>query len=666
MQLDAISNFDALFALLALIAFAGLVFRIVPVGTAPQPAHRYTQAEILAHDPALPKYLIVTLAALATGGLHLAIRSLPSVSAWLIHGGYGGHLLRDIAYSHMMIVMGGTVAVTGLSWYVLPRILQRPLYSKALAEIAFWGTVVGAAGFYLSNAIGGGAMAALLNNGWAPDDIDFYVGLWRNLGTGLFATIMGVGYWTFVINVFVTVLGGTGTQSPRPHLHLAKFFLVGAGALFIGTVQGVLQVVPESVDWLHAAGEAGLFIDPVSHAHVNLITGVLSILAGVVFYVTRGAAADDGARSRRVENSVFWVLIPASAAFYAAFLYLGFAEGNLIVDQGLTYAEASARLGWQSRYLIPVSGTLTFIGIWLFLAVAVIRLVRVKPRGAILMGFGTGLLALGTLQGVLQAMPPVSQWMLAVTPADSAIAGAHAQVNIIGGVLLLLLGSAHSVGVPMLPEPLGQWLLGRVGLLMGGGALIYYAAALAAALMAGLEIGGGGGGALGALIRAESRMSAGTVAGALAYTAGGVLLLRRVWVITAGVRRDGLRDFKLSLARNNSASDPWRRHVRPWQFILPEFLAALFGFPGVGWILSGRAMIGGPLILAGQAIAWAIIPMLISPYGDQRLPHLTPAMLEGYLVATAVVSTAVLWWISCQDPVSTARRKSVRRTSAAH
>lgn len=79
--------------------------------------------------------------------------------------------------------------------------------------------------------------------------------------------------------------------------------------------------------------------------------------------------------------------------------------------------------------------------------------------------------------------------------------------------------------------------------------------------------------------------------------------------------------------------------------MLPEFFSALFGFPGVGWILSGRAMIGGPLILAGQAVAWAILPIMLSPYGDRRLPQLTPAMLEGYLVVTAVVSATALWWL---------------------
>lgn len=645
MELNTVSSFDALFALLALIGFAALIFRIIPVGTAPTPAHRFTEDEIRAHDHALSKYLLVTLAALTLGGLHLALRSVPPVADWLMSGGYGGHLARNIAYSHMMIVMGGTVAVTGLSWYVLPRILRRPLYSDTLAEVAFWATVAGALGFYLSNLVGGGIMAAQLNAGRTPEEIDFSVGLWRNLATGLSATVMGLGYWTYVINVFVTILGASRTDGPRPHRHLAKFFIVGAGALFVGTVQGVLQVVPENVDWLHEAGAAGRLIDPISHAHVNLITGVLSILAGVVFYVTRSSDAAGMHRDRRVETLVFWTLVPASAAFYAAFLYLGVAEGQLIVDQGLSPAAAEARMGWRHDLLIAGTGTATFTAIWLFLGVTLHRLVRMRPAGGVMIGVGAGLLALGTLQGVAQTMPDLHAWMEAAGGASGRIAGAHAQVNIIGGVLLMLLGCGLSIGAPMLPEALPARLLRRAALVMGAGALIYYASALAAALLAGAWIMDDGAQAVAALSRAGTLTAPGMIGGALAYTAGAAALLRIVWPLTRDIRRAGWARFAQAVGRNNSASESWRRRVPTWSFVLPEFFSALFGFPGVGWILSGRAMIGGPLILAGQAVAWAILPIMLSPYGDRRLPQLTPAMLEGYLVATAVVSATALWWV---------------------
>lgn len=645
MRLDSISNLDALLALLALITFSALIFRIVPVGTAPEAPHDYSDDEIRHHDRALLKYPLVTLAALTIGGLHLLVRSLPPVADWLLRGGYGGHLLRDIAYSHMMIVMGGTIAVTGLTWYTLPRILRRPLYSESLAELAFWGTVVGAAGFYLANAIGGGIMATLLHAGWSASEIDFSIGLWRSLATGLFAVVMGVGYWTFVINVFVTILGRVELNTPRPHGHLAKFFLVGSGALFVGTVQGVLQVVPGNVDWLHAAGDAGRYIDPISHAHVNLITGVLSILAGVVFYVTRRRTDEDGRRDRTIENLVFWLMIPASISFYLAFIYLGFSEGRLIVDKGLSYADAADRMGWRHGGLLSATGTLTFLGVWLFLTVALWRVASRRPQGALMLGAGACLLALGTLQGVVQTFPIVDEWMKAADATEGAIAGAHAQINIIGGVLMMLLGSELSVGMPLLPEALPATLLRRAGMLLSVGALLYYASALTAALSAGFQVARSHIGGVDALSRVPDETSFGMVIGALFYTLGAALLLSATWRNTEHSRRSGWVRFKAALGQNNTTSEPWRRRIRPWMLVTPEFFSALFGFPGVGWLLSGRAAIGGPLILAGQVISWAILPMLLSPFGDRRLPQIGPETLEVYFFLTAIVSSGCLWWV---------------------
>lgn len=646
MHLDTISSFDALFALLALIAFAALIFRIVPSGAETLPQRRFSDTEIHAHDPALPKYFLVTLAALTVGGLHLAIRSVPGIADWLMRGGYGAHLARDIAYSHMMIVMGGTVAVTGLSWYVLPRILLGPLYSPALAELAFWGTVVGAAGFYLSNVIGGVAMSALQHGGWSADDIDYSIGLWRNLATGLSAIVMGIGYWTFVINVVATIIGGRDADCPRPHGHLAKFFLVGSGALFVGTVQGVLQVVPENVEWLHAAGKAGHLIDPVSHAHVNLISGVLTIVAGIVFYLTHSTSATDGPRERALENVTFWILFPASTAFYLAFVYLGFAEGTLIADNGLSYADAVGQMGWRHSTLIAASGLLTFVGIWLFLAIAVGRIMRQGQTGAPLLLMGAVFLALGTFQGVLQAQPSIRAWMDLTGVAEGSIAGAHAQINIIGGILLLLLGCAFSIGSPIIPAHVSPRLLRAVSVTMGIGALLYYIPALAAALLAGAEIAGGGVDGTEALSREVSWTGPIMVTGAIAYASGAAILLVVLWRSTRQFRRQGWDRFRHAFDRNDTSSEAWRRQVRPWSVVVPEFVAALFGFPGVGWILSGRAMIGGPMVFVGQALAWAVIPMLLSPYGDRRLPQLTPWALETYLISTAIISAGILWWIS--------------------
>ena len=64
---------------------------------------------------------------------------------------------------------------------------------------------------------------------------------------------MGLGYWTFVANVYITVGKASGERkvfpekaTPKEDFLLAKFFAVGATGLLFGTVQGVYQVMPWS------------------------------------------------------------------------------------------------------------------------------------------------------------------------------------------------------------------------------------------------------------------------------------------------------------------------------------------------------------------------------------------------------------------------------------
>ena len=74
------------------------------------------------------------------GALHMVLKNLPWTAEWLARAGYAGHLVRDLSNTHVMIVGGGTLIATGLCWYVLPRIVGRPLASEGLAQCAFWFT----------------------------------------------------------------------------------------------------------------------------------------------------------------------------------------------------------------------------------------------------------------------------------------------------------------------------------------------------------------------------------------------------------------------------------------------------------------------------------------------------------------------------------------------
>src|SRR5437899_3465090 len=132
---------------LTYVAFFGVVVavicRFVPGKPAPVRNEPYGDDELARHDARLAKYFVAGGGFLVLGAVQMTVKNLPWVADWLARSGYAGHLVRDLSNTHVMIVGGGTLISTGLCWYVLPRIVRRPLTSPGLAQGASWFTAVG-------------------------------------------------------------------------------------------------------------------------------------------------------------------------------------------------------------------------------------------------------------------------------------------------------------------------------------------------------------------------------------------------------------------------------------------------------------------------------------------------------------------------------------------
>jgi len=70
---------------------------------------------------------------------------------------------------------------------------------------------------------------------------------------------------------------------------LLKFPIASAAAFFIGTVHGVVQVLPPIRHWLDSIGSPyggpGHMIDPLAHAHINVVGGVVLLCMAVTYYL---------------------------------------------------------------------------------------------------------------------------------------------------------------------------------------------------------------------------------------------------------------------------------------------------------------------------------------------------------------------------------------------
>src|SRR5213079_913316 len=197
-----------------------------------------------------------------------------------------------------------------------------------LAQGAFWFTGIGLPIFYVALVANGIAMGRLVSSGWDYEAAKLHMGKAYRVPVGIGAGVMGLGYWCFAANVFLTIFQSRLVRVPKPAGHLWKYFATGAAALTVGTVQGVIQVQPSHADWLYRAGHAGEWIDPISHAHINLVTGLTMLVAGALFALLPHPP------SRQLANRCFGALLGGSLAFYGAALYLGFHEGWLVVGKG--------------------------------------------------------------------------------------------------------------------------------------------------------------------------------------------------------------------------------------------------------------------------------------------------------------------------------------------
>jgi hypothetical protein len=612
------------------------VMRLLP-GLAPAAAREYDEEQIGAHDQRLTKYFVAGGAFLALGSLHMVIKNLPWTAEWLARGGYAGHLVRDLSNTHLMIVGGGTLLATGLTWYVLPRISARPLTSEGLAQCAFWFTVVGLVVFYLSLIGNGIAMSRLVEHGWAYPDAKAHLGKWYKAPTGIGAGVMGLGYWCFAANVGLTVFQSRLVRPPRDR-HLWKFFATGAAALTVGTVQGVIQVQPAHASWLYKAGHAGEWIDPISHAHINLVTGLTMLVAGSLFAL---APLLGGVAPRReLVNACFYALLGWSLAFYAVALYLGFHEGRLVVNMGLTPEQAEA-LTPLHPYLIMGAGIGMFASFW-FLLVLIAR--SYWPGSGTARPFvlaGCAALAVGTLQGPVQAFPEVNELLDRGGDAGDVVVNLHAQLNMLGGLMPMLVGATLGVLLALggAPRPRAVHVAARA---IPAGVALYYAGGLVFSLVEARRVSRGSSFAS-AVAGLEPWSALVLVPAALVVGVGFTAFAHATWTMTTAFRTAG-RQAMAALPVAFTGRIPRRvRRRRPIAVAAYELPMGILGFPGLGWLFGGFPVTGSLLLMAGPAVTWAVIPMAFTPYYTGPLHTIGWKAELVWLPASTLLSAAALY-----------------------
>lgn len=246
-------------------------------------------------------------------------------------------------YMHNAVGMWFTFLALGVTYYVLPKLLNRPIYSYALGVLGFWTNLV----FY--------PVIGAHHFEFSP------LPWWFQTLAIVFSVGMLVPVWAGSGNFALTLRGRWSTVRRSPAL---PFIVVGIACYFIGSTQGTIEALRS----LQAIWHFTNFT--VGHSHLTMY-GFISFIAWGGIYALLPAAT--GRAPWSIVTGIHFWLAFAGVAIYVVVLSIA---GTL---QGLRWASGdpfivsvqSAQPYWSAR---AVSGGMMLLGHVAF-ALNVVRMV---------------------------------------------------------------------------------------------------------------------------------------------------------------------------------------------------------------------------------------------------------------------------------------------------
>lgn len=156
------------------------------------------------------RFFILSVVSLFIGTVLGVLQTFPGIAQWIRESGPAGHLIDPLAHAHINLVGGVTVGMMGLFYYVLPKLVLRPIYSNTLATMSFWFSMLGVAVFFTSLVILGIIEGNMIHSGMTYGQALEVVGPIHHIMIITGAMLMGFGYWTYITNIILTIFKKDG------------------------------------------------------------------------------------------------------------------------------------------------------------------------------------------------------------------------------------------------------------------------------------------------------------------------------------------------------------------------------------------------------------------------------------------------------------------------
>jgi cytochrome c oxidase cbb3-type subunit 1 len=135
--------------------------------------------------------------------------------------------------------------------------------------------------------------------------------------------------------------------------------------MFLGALHGSIQVISPVRNWLEDIGSPltgpGRMIDPLAHAHLTVIGGVIIFAVGAIYYLISRHSEHEIYSKAMLEHSYWWITLGMFGT-YGSFMFFGIAEGNFLHTQPDKVEAIHAYYG----PVLSIAGSVMSIGFLIF------------------------------------------------------------------------------------------------------------------------------------------------------------------------------------------------------------------------------------------------------------------------------------------------------------
>jgi cytochrome c oxidase cbb3-type subunit 1 len=215
-------------------------------------------------------------------------------------------------YAHNALGLWLTAINLGAAYYLIPKVLGRPIYSYPLSLLGFWSLAF----FYPLNGM------HHLVGGPVPD--------WMITTSITASVLMLIPVLAVAVNHHMTMIGRFGALRYSPTL---RFVVIGAMAYTAVSLQGMFTALREVNRVTHFTEWT------IAHTHVGVYGFVTFVLYGSVYYILPRLVGREWPSARLIRWH-FWLVLSGIALYVIALTIVGVLQGLAMLDPKVPFQQS--------------------------------------------------------------------------------------------------------------------------------------------------------------------------------------------------------------------------------------------------------------------------------------------------------------------------------------